>query len=138
MAAHHTPLFAFLARPHPSVTIRAPDNAAIYLNHESRTQCSDRNIDPNASDLKFLRFVSAKPNNTGSVRIQILSLGSELAVRPCEKKSVGDQAIQNAHVCSKLCGYKLLLERHDLRIGRATEHVFQFSQSHSCIKETAT
>ena len=127
MSADYAPRAPFLARPYSSVAISTSRDFPRNFHNQSRTERSDRDVLPNASNAQFLRFVRAKANNSRRVGIEILCFGSELTLRAGEQKAIGDQTIESRHVRRELRRAQLGLERSDFGVRVRVQHPFYSS-----------
>ena len=62
--------------------------------------------------------MGAEAHGTRTVCLEVLGLGSELAVRPCEEQLVGDQAVERHDVGVELRDANPRLERDNLGVPR--------------------
>src|SRR4051812_10532897 len=85
LPAHDAPGPPILPRPYPQVAIRAAHDPPTQLHRESRAERGDRDVRADASHAQLLRFVLAEPDDSRSVRLEILRLRAELAVRSREE-----------------------------------------------------
>lgn len=114
VTANDTPGAAILARPDSGVPVRAAVDRSGYFDGESGSQCSHGDILAHESDAQLLRLVGAEADDTRAMRLEILGLGSELAVRTGEQELLGDEVVQDSAVTRQLCGAKLRLAGDDL------------------------
>jgi len=125
VTADHTPRTAGFARPDARISERSSIQRARDFDREPRAKAGHGDVWTDASHSKLLGLVLSKANNARSMRLEILTLGRELAVRTGEEEILRDQRIELRHVGVELSEPKPRLDADDFRVGFTDEHGFE-------------
>jgi hypothetical protein len=102
--------------------MRSANQRSRNFDGELRSQRHDGDVRPDASHAQLLRFMRSKPYESGSMRVEILRLRSDLSVRSGKQQVIGDQCVERPDVGVELRASNSCLELDDLFLGLANEH----------------
>jgi hypothetical protein len=123
------PRLAF-ARPYSRVAVGASNDSPGHFNGQSSEKRRDGDILSHASDAELYRLVRSKSHNTGTMCLEILGFGRELAIGTGEQKVVRNNARKRCHVAAELGRAKLRFARDDFGVWWTNENGLEFTHCH--------